>query len=80
MYIDTHCHLDSKDYDNVEDVIKRVENNILIVSGVDDRTNKEVVALCNKYKNIYGTIGLHPSEIHDNYEETLNRSSFRKAL
>ena len=53
MYIDTHCHLDSKDYDNVEDVIKRVENNILIVSGVDDRTNKEVVALCNKYKNIY---------------------------
>ena len=36
MYIDTHCHLDSKDYDNVEDVIKRVENNILIVSGVDD--------------------------------------------
>lgn len=71
MYIDTHCHLDSKDYDNVEDVIKRVENNILIVSGVDDRTNKEVIALCNKYKNIYGTIGLHPSEIHDNYEETL---------
>ena len=53
MYIDTHCHLDSKDYDNVEDVIKRVENNILIVSGVDDQTNKEVVALCNKYKNIY---------------------------
>ncbi|MEI3499146.1 MAG: hypothetical protein V8Q71_01340 [Bacilli bacterium] len=37
--------------------IKRVENNILIVSGVDHRTNKEVVAPWNKYKNIYGTIG-----------------------
>lgn len=71
MYIDTHCHLDSKDYDNIEEIIKRIEDNIIIVSGVDDRTNREVIDICNKYHNIYGTLGIHPNEILDNYEDSL---------
>ena len=61
MYIDTHCHLDSNDYNNIDEVIRRVKNNIIIVSGVDDRTNKEVIELCNKFDNVYGTLGLHPN-------------------
>lgn len=72
MYIDTHCHLDSNDYNNIDEVIRRVKNNIIIVSGVDDRTNKEVIELCNKFDNVYGTLGLHPNEIKDYYEESLN--------
>lgn len=63
MYIDTHCHLDSKECENVEEVIQNIGDNIAIVSGYDDLSNKEVIALIEKYPNLYGTIGIHPSEI-----------------
>ena len=33
MIIDTHCHLDIKDYDNLEEVIKNMEGNYMIASG-----------------------------------------------
>lgn len=65
MYIDTHCHLDSRQVDNIEELIKNIENNIIIVSGYDDKSNLEVVNLISKYKNVYGTIGIHPSEINN---------------
>lgn len=67
MYIDTHCHLDSKECENVDEVIKNIEDNIIIVSGYDDESNKEVIDLIEKYDNVFGTIGIHPSEIdHSN--------------
>ena len=43
MIIDTHCHLGLEDYDDIEQVIKNFEGNIMIISGVDNKTNKEVV-------------------------------------
>lgn len=62
MYIDTHCHLEKKEY-NVEEIIKNVENNIIIVSGYNDESNIEVIELIDKYPNVYGTIGIHPSDV-----------------
>lgn len=63
MMIDTHCHLEKKDYANIEEIIKKMENNIMVVSGHDDEANKEVLELVEKYPNIYGTIGIHPEDI-----------------
>lgn len=60
MLIDSHCHLLSDDYSNLEEIINNMNNNIMIVSGFNHDSNKEVVELCNKYTNIYGTIGFHP--------------------
>ena len=60
MMIDTHCHLGKEDYDDVSEVIKNMENNIMIVSSADPKDIKEVIELCNKYKNVFGTIGIHP--------------------
>lgn len=60
MIIDTHCHLSKKDYDDIDQVIKNMNNNIMIVSGASPEDNKEVIELVNKYDNIYGTLGLHP--------------------
>jgi len=62
MYIDTHCHLEKKEY-NVEEIIKNIENNIIIVSGYNDESNIEVIELIDKYPNVYGTIGIHPSDV-----------------
>lgn len=60
MVIDTHCHLGSDDYDNIEEIINHFGNNIIIASGVNTKTNQEVLSLVSKYDNIYGTIGIHP--------------------
>ena len=67
MMIDTHCHLDIKDYENLEEVIKNMEGNYMIASGYNLESNKHVIELINKYDNIFGTIGLHPSDVTDNY-------------
>lgn len=62
MLIDTHCHLSNNDYENLIEVINNMDG-IMIASGCDDKTNKEVLELINKYPNVYGTLGIHPSEI-----------------
>lgn len=59
--IDTHCHLE--DYEDVETVINKMGNNKIIVSGTNDESNLKVIELCNKYKNVFGTLGIHPEEI-----------------
>ena len=71
MIIDTHCHLSCNDYDNLEEIIKNMDG-IMITSGCNDETNKEVIELINKYDNVYGTIGIHPEEI-----ESLNSESLK---
>ena len=71
MIIDTHCHLDIKDYDNLEEVIKNMEGNYMIASGYNLESNKHVIELVNKYDNVFGTIGLHPSDVTEDYESDL---------
>lgn len=57
--VDTHCHLFLEDYPDIDDVINRMGNNIMVVSGFDDASNKEVLELCSRYPNVYGTLGIH---------------------
>lgn len=68
MMIDTHCHLFKEDYDNLQEVIERMQGGIMIVSGTNDETNLEVIELVNNYPNIYGVIGIHPEAV-DNITE-----------
>ena len=67
MLIDTHCHLSYEDYENLDEIIKNMDG-IMIASGCNDKTNKEVLELVNKYDNVYGTLGIHPEEV-DNISE-----------
>lgn len=71
MMIDTHCHLDIKDYPDIKDVIKKMKSNIIVVSGVNVETIKQVINLCDEYKNVYGTIGFHPEEADNITEKEL---------
>lgn len=71
MLIDSHCHLSHKDYEDVEQIINHMEDNIMIVSGADHESNIDVVDLCSKYSNIYGVLGIHPTEITNNIEKHL---------
>lgn len=62
MLIDTHCHLSYEDYDNLEEILNN-KTCIMIASGCNDKTNREVLELVNRYDNVYGTLGIHPEEV-----------------
>ena len=66
--IDTHCHLFSEYYNNIDEVIEECKKNGIkrvIVSGCDMTSNMEVLELVNKYDIVYGTLGFHPTELDD---------------
>ena len=66
MITDSHCHLDySELYDQLDIVIKRAESNqvkyLLTICTTPDSFEK-IKLIIKKYKNIYGTFGIHPHE------------------
>ena len=62
MMIDTHCHLFKEDYDNLDEIIDEMDG-YMVVAGVNDDTNMEVLDLINKYDKVYGVIGIQPEEV-----------------
>ena len=65
MYIDTHCHLSKEDYDDIDLVVKEnIDAGVskMIISGCSFDSILESLNFIKKYKNIYATIGFHPSE------------------
>lgn len=70
MIVDTHCHLFSKEYENLDVLIKKMEeeNILAIVSGYDCESSIEAYNLSRKYKNIYCSLGIHPNNVID-YEK-----------
>jgi TatD DNase family protein len=65
MFIDTHCHLSIKDYDDIEKIIsddfEKVDK--IIISGCDKESIFESIEIANKYENIFVTIGYHPDQV-----------------
>lgn len=65
MYIDTHCHMSSDYYDNIDKVYEDNQNaqiEKIIISGCDE---EEIISSLNyikKYDDMYATIGYHPAE------------------
>ena len=80
MLIDTHCHLSYEDYDDIDLVIKENRDNgidKIIVSACTKASIIECLEYVNKYKDVYLTIGFHPSET-DSY--TKNEILFLKDI
>ena len=65
MYIDTHCHLSIDDYDDIDKIVsdnKKSGISKIVISGCTKDSIQESLELSKKYKDIYVTIGFHPSE------------------
>lgn len=70
MFIDTHCHLSKKDYEDISKVIEDNRNaNVLriVISGCTKEDIDETIEIINNYSDVYATIGYHPEEA-DNIE------------
>ncbi len=73
--IDTHCHLYSEYYDNLDVIIDKLKNSdikAVIVNGCDMKSNKEILELTKKYDILYGALGFHPTELDNVTDEDLN--------
>lgn len=59
--VDTHCHVYKEEISNYDEIIKECsDNNIkLIINGVDNGSNKEIIKLSKEYSNVYAAIGLN---------------------
>tara|TARA_Y100000590_G_scaffold176804_1_gene202020 strand:- start:2666 stop:3439 length:774 start_codon:yes stop_codon:yes gene_type:complete len=66
MIIDSHCHLDYPElYNNIDQVIKRAEDNkvkYLLSICTTLESFEKIKKIISKYKNVYGTFGIHPHE------------------
>jgi TatD DNase family protein len=88
MIIDSHCHLDHEPMaSNLNKVIERALNNgvkyLLSISTTDESYSK-ILKITEKYKNIYGTYGIHPHETKNymslNAEEIIKKINLNKKI
>ena len=67
--IDSHCHLDhSPLYEKLEEIVNRAELSgvvCLLTISTSLKSFEIVKKIILKYKNIYGSIGIHPHETKD---------------
>ena len=64
--VDSHCHLDFKDFaDELDDVVKRAENagiSTLVTISTQLSTFDKVLEIAERFDNIYCSVGVHPHE------------------
>ena len=70
MITDSHCHLDYPFlYNQLDDVVKRAEHNQikrLLTICTTLKSFEKIKLIIKRYKNIYGTFGIHPHETKKN--------------
>lgn len=75
MFIDTHCHLSSDYYNDIDKVVnesKEAGIDKIVISGCEETEINSSINYIKKYDNVYATIGYHPSECSKINNELLN--------
>lgn len=63
MFTDTHCHILSEYYPNIEEILDKAKDNSVnrLINAADNyNSSLEILDLIKRYDNMYGAIGLHP--------------------
>lgn len=79
-YIDIHSHISFPQFDNDrDDVLARMRdaNTATITVGVDLESSKYAVEVAEKYKGVYATVGLHPT---DNMKESFDVAAYARLV
>ena len=74
MFIDSHAHVYQEYYDDIDEVIKRANDNgikLIINAGCNQKSNEEILASLTN-PNLYGVIGIHPENVHEYTQEDLD--------
>lgn len=74
MFIDTHSHIDFDDFkDDFDDMLQKCKDaqiEKIVIPGVEPSGYERIVNLIEKYDNLYGAVGIHPSEAKQMNDET----------
>jgi len=77
MLIDSHCHLDFPDFaEEIDDVVGRAhESGIGLMLTICTHVTKfdQVLAVAERYENIFCTVGIHPHEAASEPETAADR-------
>ena len=63
MIIDTHAHINELEYENIDEMVIKLQDNIIINNGIDEETNEMVLKLASENENFYAAIGYHPENV-----------------
>jgi TatD DNase family protein len=73
--IDTHCHIDFKDFDHdrEEVIVRATEMGVdrMINIGVDIPSSRRAFQLANSYEHIYCSVGVHPHDANTLTDDSL---------
>ena len=76
MIVDTHCHLDLRQFDeDREAVVERAATagvTRLINPAIDLESCHRVLVLADRYRNVYAALGVHPNDCADFDDETVS--------
>ena len=68
MLVDTHCHVLSSEFENVEEISKvsfANELDKMIINGFNLNSSAEAMELAQKHNNVYAAIGIGPENVKD---------------
>ena len=69
MLIDTHAHLDFKDFDKDRDAViqRALDNDVqkIITIGCNLERSQAAIDIAYQHSNVYATIGIHPDDIKE---------------
>ena len=83
MFCDTHCHILSEYYEDIESVLKEAKEagvSRVINAAYNLESSKEVMALVKKHPEMYGVVGLHPENIEEDFDYTIFNSLDKKIV
>jgi len=88
MLIDTHAHLEMREFnDDRDDVIKRAKDagvEYIVTIGTTVESSRDAVILADKYDLVYAAIGIHPHEakdiLHPAYEVLRHFAQHKKVV
>lgn len=67
MLIDSHAHIHFKDFEGkVDELLARARDagvSVIVNVGTDLASSREVVALAEKYSQIFAVVGVHPHDV-----------------
>lgn len=74
MFCDTHCHVLSEYYDDIDEILndaKEAGVSRVINAAYNLESSKEVMVLVKKHPEMYGVVGLHPENIEEDFDYTI---------
>lgn len=81
-FVDTHCHIDNKMYDeDRENIIREIEEKLLFAVniGYDIRSSEASIKLSEEHPNIFAAIGIHPTDIGDEFDSEIEEKLLKMA-